>query len=276
MPEKLEKKLETLHPEVVSLVTGYSHETTGYASWRKHGTRDWLLIATLSGSGRFGGVEGDFLTRLGDLTLLRPGTCHDYEATESWELLWTHFHPRPDWQPWLNWPEESPGLMRLPLAEPVIRQKIFTRFRDAHHLATGALRHRETFALNALEEVLLWCDTQNPHSEQARLDPRVRQVIDHLVRCQAEPVSLSELCRLTDLSPSRLSHLFRAQIGLTPQQFHEGQRLRRAAQLLELTARPIAAIAAEVGYENPFYFTLRFKNHSGLSPRDYRKKHGGS
>ena len=44
----------------------------------------------------------------------------------------------------------------------------------------------------------------------------------------------------------------------------------------EREARPIAVIAAEVGYENPFYFTLRFKNHSGLSPRDYRKKHRGS
>ena len=270
------QKIEAPHPEVVSLVTGHFHEIDGYASWREHGTRDWLLIATLGGSGRFGSTNGEFFTQLGDLTLLRPGTCHDYEARESWELLWTHFHPRPDWSPWLNWPEESPGLMRLTLTEPVIRQKILTRFRDVHHFATGALRHREIFALNALEETLLWCDTQNPHSEQARLDPRVHQVMDHLVRCQADPVSLSELGLLTGLSPSRLSHLFRAQVGLTPQQFHEGQRLRRAAQLLELTSRPIAVIAAEVGYENPFYFTLRFKKHSGLSPRDYRKKHGGS
>jgi len=270
------QKSETRHPEVVSLVTGQFQVTTGYASWREQGTRDWLLIATLSGSGRFGHAGGEFLTQPGDLTLLRPGTRHDYGTEGTWELLWTHFHPHPDWSPWLNWPETAPGLMRLTLTEPLIRQKILARFRDAHHLATGALRHRESFALNALEEVFLWADTQNPLSESARMDFRVRTVMDHLVRRPADQVSLSELGELVDLSPSRLSHLFHAQVGLTPQQFHEGQRLRRAAQLLALTARPVAEIATEVGYENPFYFTLRFKKHSGLSPRDYRKKHGGN
>jgi len=268
-------KIEGPHPEVVHLVTGHFHETSGYESWRANGTNDWLLIATLDGGGRFGHNGGEFLALPGDLTLLRPGTRHDYGARDSWELLWTHFHPRPDWSPWLIWPEAAPGLMRLTLREPVIRQKILTRFRDAHHLATGALRHRETFAMNALEEMLLWCDTQNPLSEQSRLDSRVREVMDYLVRRLAEPVTSHEMGAVSGLSSSRLSHLFRAQISLTPFQFLEGQRLNRAAQLLELTSRPVAAIAAEVGYENPFYFTLRFKRHTGLSPRDYRNKHGG-
>ena len=267
------QETEDFHPEVVHLVTGHFHEKAGYASWRARGTQDWLLIATLGGSGRFGYDGGEFMTLPGDLTLLRPGVRHDYGALDTWELLWTHFHPRPDWQPWLAWPEAAPGLMRLTLQEPVIRQTIIARFREAHHLATGALRHRETFAMNALEEVLLWCDTQNPLSEQARLDARVRGSMDYLVRHLAEPVSISDLISVSGLSHSRLSHLFRAQVGLTPQQFLESHRLHRAAQLLELTSRPIAAIAAEVGYENPFYFTLRFKRRTGLSPRDYRKKH---
>ena len=267
---------EDKHPEIVQLVTGHFQETAGYSSWRERGTADWLLIATLGGGGRFGSDTGEFRTQPGDLTLLRPGTRHDYTSGEHWELLWTHFHPRADWLTWLIWPEEAPGLMRLPLREPVIRQKILARFREMHHLATGALRHRETFAMNALEEVLLWCDTQNPLSEQARLDHRVRDVMDYLVRHLADPLTPAQYGAVSGLSPSRLSHLFRAQVGQTPQQFLEEQRLRRAAQLLELTSRPVAVIAAEVGYENPFYFTLRFKKHSGLSPRDYRKKHGGS
>jgi AraC-like DNA-binding protein len=50
------------------------------------------------------------------------------------------------------------------------------------------------------------------------------------------------------------------------------QRINRARQLLELTAMSIKEIAAEVGYENPFYFSLRFKKQTGTSPRDYRQK----
>ena len=259
---------------MVQLVTGHFHETAGYKSWRTTGTNDWLLIATLSGGGRFGYDGGEFFARPGDLTLLRPGTRHDYGTLKHWELLWTHFHPRPDWLSWLVWPEEAPGVMRLTLPEPVICQKILACFREAHHLATGALRRRETFAMNALEEALLWCDTQNPLSAQARLDARVQAVMDYFLRRLAEPITPAALQSVSGLSPSRLSHLFRAQVGLTPLQFLESRRLHRAAQLLEWTSTPIAAIAAEVGYENPFYFTLRFKRRTGLSPRDYRKQHG--
>lgn len=278
-------KIEEMHPEVLRLVTGHFHERAGYESWRARGTGDWLLIATVDGGGRFGydlnGQAGEFTTGAGDLVLFRPGTRHDYGVAPEpgrWELLWTHFHPRPEWTPWLAWPETAPGLMRLRLENTEAWGKILDRFREAHALATGALpsspRHRETFAMNALEALLLWCDTQNPLSEPCRIDSRVQKAMEYLVRHLAEPVTIADLVTETGLSASRLAHLFRAQAGLTPQQFLEGRRLSRARQLLELTPRPIGAVAAEVGYENPFYFSLRFKRATGLSPRDYRKKHG--
>ena len=274
MPDKTEET----HPEIAQLVTGRFRETAGYEAWRARGTDDWLLIATLGGGGRFGGEGAQFTAAPGDLVLLRPGTRHDYGVAPGapfWELLWTHFHPRPDWAPWLLWPEAAPGLSRLTLTDPDLRGRVFARFAQAHDLAIGALRHRETFAMNALEEVLLLCDLGNPRARPARLDPRVEAALGFLCRRLAEPVGLDDLAAHAGLSVSRLARLFRQEVGLTPQQYLEGQRLHRARQLLELTARPVAAVAAEVGYENPFYFTLRFKRSTGLSPRDYRRKHGG-
>jgi AraC family transcriptional regulator of arabinose operon len=66
--------------------------------------------------------------------------------------------------------------------------------------------------------------------------------------------------------------LFREQVGQTPQQWVERERMARAMQLLALSSRTIANIAAEVGYDNPFYFSLRFKQHTGRSPRDWRQR----
>ena len=274
---------EEAHPEAAPLVTGHYHEGPGYASWRARGTGDWLLIATLGGSGRFGGTSGEFRTEPGELTLLRPGTRHDYGTAPGafgWELLWTHFHPRPDWQPLLQWPEAARGLMRLMLTDPALRETVLGRFRDAHLLATGARpsapspRRRREHAMNALEEALLWCDLQNPQAQAARRDARVEAAMKALTQSLADPPRLEEIAGGVGLSASRLAHLFRAQVGVSPQQYLEDQRLSRARRLLELTPRPVAAIAAEVGYENPFYFSLRFKQATGLSPREYRKKHG--
>ncbi len=266
---------ETAHPDVIHLVTGHFHEGSGYTSWRAQGTSDWLLILTLAGRGRFGHGHGEVVAVPGDLVLLRPGTRHDYgvEATRHyWELLWTHFHPRPHWHAWLNWPEEAPGLMRLTLPEIELRRTITAQFFEVHRQAIGAQRHREAFAMNALEALLLWCDTANPHSDQARIDSRVRRVMDYLCINLAEKITLEDLAGIADLSVSRLAHLFRQQVGLTPMQYLERQRLERARQLLELTPRTIQAIADELGFDNPFYFSLRFKRLTGLSPRAYRRR----
>jgi AraC-like DNA-binding protein len=40
--------------------------------------------------------------------------------------------------------------------------------------------------------------------------------------------------------------------------------------LLTLSRQTIAEIADELGFANPFYFTLRFKKQTGQSPRAFR------
>jgi AraC family transcriptional regulator of arabinose operon len=41
--------------------------------------------------------------------------------------------------------------------------------------------------------------------------------------------------------------------------------------LLELSALSVKEVSREVGFDTPFYFTLRFKKFTGTSPREYRR-----
>jgi AraC family transcriptional regulator of arabinose operon len=274
---KSEAHQETPHPPVAQIVTGWFRERHKYSAWRPKGTDDWLLICTLGGRGRFGFSGGEWIAEPGDLVLLRPGTPHDYglEPTRRrWELLWAHFHPRPHWIDWLNWPEIAPGLMRLGINDEKLRSRIEQRFADAHERATTARRRRDDLAMNALEELLLWCDGINPNAQTSKTDARVQAAMDHMCRHVADPITLDSLADISGLSVSRLAHLFRQQAGTTPQQFLELQRITRAKQLLELTAMSVKEIAREVGYGNPFYFSLRFKRNAGVSPKGYRSRRG--
>lgn len=261
------------HAPVALLTTGRFHEKEGYFAYRPDGTHDWLLIYTIHGRGRFGYQTGELITEPGDLVLLRPGTLHDYgvETTlQQWDLLWSHFQARPAWLQWLDWPEIAPGLLRLQLAKSPDRERIVRRFEEAHTLATGAYRWREELARNALEEVLLRCAEINPKSQQAKVDPRVREAMEYACQHLADKLSLDHLADEAGLSVSRLAHLFRKQVGITPQQFIEAQRLARSCQLLEFTGKSIKEISGEVGFESPFYFTLRFKRAMGVSPKKWR------
>jgi AraC family transcriptional regulator of arabinose operon len=276
LPMKPRKKQETGHLPVDQLVTGYFRKSRSYSAWRTHGTDDWVLTYTIAGLGRYGYAGGELIARPHDIVLLRPRTLHDYglEPTRRrWVFIWTHFHPRPAWVEWLRWPEVAPGLMRLTLHDSAARRRIVSRFWDAHELATGASRRRETLAMNALEEVLLRCDAENPLADNAvRLDPRVRTAMDVLCHRLSERIAPEALAEECGVSASRLAHLFKRQVGTTSQRFVEVQRLNRASQLLDTTQLSVKEIAAQVGFENPFYFTLRFKRHTGHSPRAYRNR----
>ena len=103
----------------------------------------------------------------------------------------------------------------------------------------------------------MWCDAINPHQAAAQIDPRVRKAMQYLGDHVTEPFSEEQLARAAGLSSSRLRHLFRAQAGDSPRHFQEDLRLRRARDLLAMSRQTIGEIARELGFENPFYFTLR-------------------
>ena len=262
-------------PVVEQILSGYETYLPGYCVYRKHGTKDWLLLYTVSGHGRFGEAGKRAVLEEFDLALVRPGTPHRYglEANQDhWQQLWFHFHPRAHWHDWLVWPEALPGILRLSLDEPVIRQKVVENLWQAHHLSRGGLARQADFAMNALEAALLWCDTQNPQTSQGRLDSRVMKAMDFLCRNLSEPASPAVLSQISGLSPSWLSHLFRTQAGLPPAQFLDQQRLTHAEVQLKNTSRPILEIAADVGMD-PAYFSHWFKRHTAVNPRKYRHKH---
>ena len=258
------------------IVTGHFHEHVGYGIERDHGSNDWLLIYTVSGMGRFTHRGGSYNATAHNLTLLAPHTYQIYETHpegERWELLWAHFAPPEEWLAWLRWPvvsPQAPGFMRLTLTDPVVQRHVRRSLAQAHRALQSYMRHRDAMAMNALESALLWADEQNPESARHRMDPRIRLAQDYLCRNLAEPISLDSLAKECGLSASRLSHLFAEQVRTSPQRFLEQQRINRARQLLELTGHSVAEVALEVGYDNPFYFTRRFKAATGQSPRDYR------
>lgn len=261
------KITEPGHKAVLRLLTGHYHETSGYRAYREAGVEDWLLIHTVSGLGRFGHARGELTAEPGDWVLLRPGTLHDYgvESTlKHWELVWAHFQPRAEWRGLLNWPEVNDGLMRLRVDQP----EIAARFLDVHRLRTGDLRQRESLAMNALEEVLLRLDACSVPA--AAGDERVQKAMDFLERNLEQKVALDDVAEAVGLSVSRLAHLFRAESGQTPQRYLETRRMQRAAELLARTSFSIKQIAAAVGYESPFYFSLRFKAWTRQSPTAFR------
>jgi len=241
---------------------------------REQGNNNWLLIYNLSGQAYFRHSKGELRTKPGDVVLYLPGQSRYYGSdslSTPYVRLYSEFQPRAEWHELLQWPEVAPELRMLTLEEEPIRQRMAQSFREAIDHMMSHRQRREFFAMNALEQALLWCDTENPKGSSRRLDARISRALESLTQDIARPFMLSELAQRSGLSISRFSWLFRQSTGTTPQQYVETQRLDRARQLLRITQNPIKEIAMEIGYPDPFYFSLRFRRYTGMSPRQFRK-----
>lgn len=259
-------------PDYNGVISGHFRRGPGYRVIRDAGTDDWLIIATLDGVGRFALDGKELLTSTGDLTLIRPATPHDYGTladTGEWDIVWAHFHPRPEWHAWMGWPMTAEGILQLHIDDADHWREIQGCFGKVDRLANGGAYRRAAFAMNALEELLLLCDAAN--TQASSLDERVQTAVNFMAAHLGEKIDLAAIASSASLSPSRMSHLFKSQTGLAPLQYLEMRRMERAKQLLERTALSIKEIAAEVGYD-PFYLSQRFKQQTGLAPRDFRRR----
>jgi transcriptional regulator GlxA family with amidase domain len=73
---------------------------------------------------------------------------------------------------------------------------------------------------------------------------------------------------------ARLAREFQTHLGMSTFDYLREQRLVRAQELLTTTDRQIQQIADAIGFKRAGDFATAFKLRFGLTPREYRKRHG--
>ena len=103
------------------------------------------------------------------------------------------------------------------------------------------------------------------------MDQRVQLVRTAIEKDCRRAWTITALARLVNLSPSRLRHLFKAETGLTTNQFLREVRLREAERLLRTTFLRVKEIMNRVGFLDESHFGHEFKKTYGNSPAKYRR-----
>jgi AraC-like DNA-binding protein len=80
--------------------------------------------------------------------------------------------------------------------------------------------------------------------------------------------SLEDLSKQCGLGPSRLSELFRNALDMSPIQYINDLRIKKASQLLAYSDMNITEIAEYVGFSSLHYFSRFFKSHTGMTPSE--------
>ncbi|HSO97324.1 MAG TPA: AraC family transcriptional regulator [Solirubrobacteraceae bacterium] len=88
-----------------------------------------------------------------------------------------------------------------------------------------------------------------------------------------DPIGVEDMARAAGLSRAHFSREFRRTFGETPRGYLLTRRLERAAALLRMTDRGVAAICFDVGLTSVGSFTTSFTRAFGEPPNAYRARH---
>jgi AraC-like DNA-binding protein len=85
-------------------------------------------------------------------------------------------------------------------------------------------------------------------------------------------VRVEELAKAAACSPTYLRRLFRAGLGMSPQQYLLQRRLQRAADLLRTTDHTVQQVAERCGFESLSHFHRCFRTRFGCTPLEFRSR----
>ncbi|MCC8963876.1 helix-turn-helix transcriptional regulator [Bradyrhizobium sp. Pear76] len=103
------------------------------------------------------------------------------------------------------------------------------------------------------------------------LPPRVlRRIRDHVDANIEQRISVEALARLANLSVCYFVRAFKRSVGLTPHDYLIRRRVERTMEMLSHTNLSLSEIALAVGFADQSHCARRFRQHVGMSPRDYR------
>lgn len=268
------------HPLVQPLMPtdmGWYPEARFHYCEREKGANEHILILCVEGSGWYD-LHGEQGTLTANHALLIPrNTPHVYWATDSapWSIYWVHFTgPSADF--FAHQLSSGEHTLAVDASSMATLQNLFAECCKA--LMTGFVLERMIYASQTLHH-LLACLFFNNRAFSPTLQTSHFHNLDatlaYLNHNVHKPLTLAEMARHADLSPSHFSRLFKEQTSYSPIDYFIHLKVQHACRLLFLTSLSVREIGYELGYEDPAYFSRLFKKVVGMSPTEYRNKPRG-
>jgi AraC-like DNA-binding protein len=248
------------------LALGYYPAARGHRMVRQHHPNH-LLIHCVDGVGEVQVAGARYPVRAGDLVVLPAGQAHAYQADaqDPWSIYWVHYDGALAAEftaflqagaPVVTMPS-SPGLTAEFESLLGLRHAGFALPAFVH----GACRLKAL--LTGLGGRIARASRNAGSMDLRALDALMQRRIDG-------SLNLDELAQAAHLSKFHFVRRFRELTGHTPIQHFIYLKMQHACRLLDGSHAPVKRVAAQVGYEDPCYFSRLFKRVIGISPQQYR------
>ncbi|MCB0643239.1 MAG: AraC family transcriptional regulator [Phaeodactylibacter sp.] len=131
------------------------------------------------------------------------------------------------------------------------------------------------FMLRELIIRILQAETKKIYTEQTlqlSSSHRLAFIIQYIRENLDKPLTIAELSQKIYMSESNFHRVFKNELNISPVDFINNERIKKAASLLQDPRRRIKDVYLECGFNSLSYFIRMFKRMEQLSPKEYQQK----
>lgn len=268
------KKLVNQSIKNMLYLTNLGHYTTARTHYRKRkeGAAEHILIYCTDGLGWISVNGRRVAVKNNQYFIIPKDTPHSYGSSSQkpWSIYWVHFLGGLSHE-YTSLTQNPQTILPSHIDRIDNRIELFEEMYQ--NLEMGFTKENMQYANICLLHFL----ASFKYLDQYR-QIRMHNNADPLLKCIrfmksniSRIITLDELAKITKLSISQFSLLFKRKTGKSPLDYLIQLRIQKACELLENTSLKIKDIANSIGYEDPYYFSRIFKKTVGSTPRDYRK-----
>ena len=226
------------------------------------------LVFVTGGSGRYRDERcpNEITIAAPSVIWLSAGATHAYgPGPDGWQEHWVLFEGTMTrvFEGPHGWPADRP----VQPADPTVLRTLADAFARLHSALLLPSSRSQLVAATVVAQLIgIALDATAPSPRQ-----RAASVVDALSGSAFLPLSVAERAAELGLTVDTLYTAVREATGLSPHEFIIQARMGRAQQLLADTTSEVAAVAAQVGYDDPAYFSRFFRARTGMAPQDFRQ-----
>ena len=257
--------------------------------WHEHNSIELVLIT--AGAGRHVIDGHSAAIRKGDVLVIYPGFSHGYENCGTLALVNLMYDSSRLPFPILDaekiplfrslFPENLADIPCKPSPEPLLHfnndedmEEVLREIRSLNKELSTPLTGNLLFCTVSLLHILLSILNLTNARQQIPAESHpytIAKILEYINKNYTKRIPLEVLVRMSRLSPRVFQYKFKQLTGLSVTQYILARRLNRAKDLLTANAeRPIQNVAFDCGFQDLSYFTLQFRRHNGITPKQYR------
>jgi len=194
------------------------------------------------------------------LVLLPEEVCFDCIAKEGVAHCWVHFSVTGAWQ-------AGGGAVTVSLN--AAERALWAELSEEAAVAVSGDANR---LRNRCAGLLLMALGKVENADASRVSPELQSWLGWLERSLDQALDIPSMAKQAGMGSRAFLNWFKGETGTTPMVYLKGRRVREACRKLRFTMASIERIAEDTGFSNRYHFSRVFREQTGRTPADYRRR----